>query len=79
MEYHGSDVIFNKGKTFHKHIATRQVKQIGIRVKNLYKLDLEDCVALSTKAENVWVVILVKLGTKYLAIFIMAPQILYNK
>jgi len=53
VEDRGYDVIFSKGKDFLRHIASRQVKQIKVRVKNLYKLDVEDCVALSTKAENV--------------------------
>ena len=53
LEDHGYDVIFNKGKPFLRHIATEQVKQIRVRVKNLYKLDVEDCVALSSKAEKV--------------------------
>jgi hypothetical protein len=53
LEDRGYDVIFNKGKDFLRHIAMGQVKQIGVRVKNLYKLDVEDCVALSTKAEKV--------------------------
>ena len=30
-----------------------QMKQIVVRVKNLYKLDVEDCVALSTKLDKV--------------------------
>ena len=29
------------------------VKQIGVHVKNLYKLDVKDYVALSTKVEKV--------------------------
>ena len=32
------DMIFTKGKAFMRHIATRQVKQIGVRVKNLYNM-----------------------------------------
>ena len=52
LEDHGYDVIFRKGKDFLRHIASREVKQIRVRVKNLYKLDIEDCVALSTKAEK---------------------------
>ena len=47
------DVIFSKGKVFLRHIATSQVKKIGIRVKNIYKLEVEECVTLSTKAERV--------------------------
>jgi hypothetical protein len=53
LEDHGYDVIFSKGKAFLHHIASGQVKQIRVQVKNLYKLDVEDCVALSTKAEKV--------------------------
>jgi len=45
-------VICSKGKVFLRHIATDQLKKIGIRVKNLYKLEVEDCVTLSMKAEK---------------------------
>ena len=53
LEDRGYDVIFSKGKAFLRHIATGQVKKIGIQVNNLYKLEAEECVALSTKAERV--------------------------
>jgi len=53
LEDHGYDVIFSKGKAFLRHIATGQVNWIGVWVKNLYKLEVEDCVALCTKAEKV--------------------------
>ena len=53
LEYHGYDVIFNEGKVFLHHKTARQVKKIWVRVKNLYKLDVEYCVSLSTKAEKV--------------------------
>jgi len=53
LEDRGYDVIFSKGKVFLKHIATGQVNKIGIQVKNIYKLEVEECVALSTKAERV--------------------------
>jgi len=49
----GYDVIFSKGKDFLHHIASRQVKWIRVRVKNLYKLDVEDCATLNTKVEKV--------------------------
>ena len=52
LEDRGYDVIFSKGKVFLRHIATSQVKKIGIRVHNLYKIEVEDCVALSSKVEN---------------------------
>ena len=38
LEDRGYDVVFSKGKVFLRHIITRQVKQIGSRVKNLYLL-----------------------------------------
>ena len=47
------DVIFLKGKAFLRHIAIVQVKKIGIQVKNLYKLEVEECASLSTKVERV--------------------------
>ena len=53
FEYYGYDVIFSEGKVFLRHKATGQVKNIRVRVKNLYKLDVEDCAALSTKEEKV--------------------------
>ena len=45
------DVIFSEGKAFHRHICSIKVKRIGVQVKKLYKLDVEECVALSTKVE----------------------------
>jgi len=53
LEDKGYDVIFSKGKAFLCHIATRQVNRIGVRVKNIYKLEVEYCVALSMKVEKV--------------------------
>ena len=50
LEDRGYDVVFSKGKVFLRHIITRQVKQIGSRVKNLYALEVQDaCKALSSK------------------------------
>ena len=40
LEDRGYNVIFRKGKAFLHHIATRQVKNIRIQIKNLYKLDV---------------------------------------
>ena len=42
LEDRGYDVVFSKGKVFLRHIITRQVKQIGSRVKNLYALEVQD-------------------------------------
>jgi len=53
LEDRGYDVVFSKGKVFLRHIITRQVKQIGSWVKNLYSLEVQDaCKALSSKANN---------------------------
>eukprot|EP00253_Pinus_taeda_P035408 PITA_35408 len=51
LEDKGYDVVFSLGKVFLRHIGTRQTKQIGIQVKNLYKLQVEDYAALSSKEE----------------------------
>eukprot|EP00253_Pinus_taeda_P019853 PITA_19853 len=53
LEDKGYEVIFSKGKVFLRHIATGQTKRIGIQVKNIYKLEVDDFAALSTKAELV--------------------------
>eukprot|EP00253_Pinus_taeda_P033552 PITA_33552 len=49
----GYDVVFSKGKVFPRHIITGQINRIGIRVKNLYKLEVDDYATLSSKAEMV--------------------------
>ena len=53
LEDIGYVVIFSKGKSFLRHIATGKVKQIGVQVKNLYKLDVGDYIAFSRKEEKV--------------------------
>lgn len=53
LEDRGYDVIFLKGKVFLRHIATGKLKKIGIQVKNLYKLEVEECLTLSTKEKMV--------------------------
>eukprot|EP00253_Pinus_taeda_P012445 PITA_12445 len=53
LEDKGYDVVFSKGKAFLRHIATGQTKRIGIWVKNLYKLGVDDYATLSTKVELV--------------------------
>ena len=47
LEDKGYDV---KGKAYLKHVASRAVKPIGVRVKNLYRLQVETCATLSNKA-----------------------------
>jgi len=34
------DVVFSKGNFFLKNVVTGKVKQIGVRVKNIYKLEV---------------------------------------
>ena len=52
LEDKGYDVIFNRGKAFLKHLASRCMKQIGVRMKNLYRLQVETGAALSIKVGN---------------------------
>ena len=51
LEDKGYDVVFNEGKACLKHFATRQVKQIGVRVTKIYKFEVDTCVALSSKED----------------------------
>ena len=51
LEYKGYDVVFNKQKAFLRNIATGQTKRIGIQVKNIDKMEVDDSTALSSKAE----------------------------
>eukprot|EP00253_Pinus_taeda_P026149 PITA_26149 len=53
LEDKGYDVVFSKGKVFLRHIAKGQTKRIGIRVENIYKLEVYYCATLSTKAKLV--------------------------
>jgi hypothetical protein len=53
MEDRGYDIVFNDGKVFLRHKTTGQVKNIGIRVNNLYKLEVDGCVSMMVKAEKV--------------------------
>jgi hypothetical protein len=41
LEDRGYDVVFSDGKYFLRHKAMGQVKKIGIRVKNLYMLEVD--------------------------------------
>eukprot|EP00253_Pinus_taeda_P035655 PITA_35655 len=54
LENRGYDVIFSKVKAFFQYIVMGPVKNIGIRVQNLYKIEVEDCVNLSTKVETMF-------------------------
>ena len=51
LEDIGYDVIFSDGKAFLRHKTMGQTKRIGIRVKNIYKLEVDDCVEMVGKEE----------------------------
>ena len=53
LEDKGYDVVISKEKAFLRLIAMGQIKRIGIQVKNIYKLEVDNCVALSSKEELV--------------------------
>jgi hypothetical protein len=53
LEDRGYDVVFSDGKYFLRHKATGQVKKIGIRVKNIYMLEVDGYGAMVGKAEKV--------------------------
>jgi hypothetical protein len=53
LEDRGYDVVFSSGKAYLRHKATGQVKKIGIRVKNLYMLEVDGCSAMIGKVEKV--------------------------
>ena len=40
LEDRGYDFVFSEGKVFLRHKAIGQAKKVGIRVKNLYRLEL---------------------------------------
>ena len=53
LEDKGYNVIFSEGKVFLRHKTTGKYKNIGIHVKNIYKLDVYGYVTLMGKAEKV--------------------------
>ena len=53
LEDRGYYVFFSEEKSFLLHKTTGQAKKIGIRVKNLYKLDVDGCATLMGKADKV--------------------------
>jgi hypothetical protein len=53
LEDRGYVVVFSSGIAYLRHKATIQVKKIGIRVKNLYMLQIDGCGAMIGKAKTV--------------------------
>jgi hypothetical protein len=52
LEDRGYDIVFSDGKSFLRHKATGQFKKIGIRVKNLYMLEVDGCTAMIGKEKK---------------------------
>ena len=52
LEDKGYDVVFSDGKDFLQHKTTGQAKRIDIRVKNLYKLEVDGCTTMMAKAKK---------------------------
>ena len=53
LEDKGYDVFFSNEKAFLWHKTTVQTKRIGIRVKNIYKLEVDGCAVMVGKEEVV--------------------------
>jgi hypothetical protein len=53
LEDRGYDVVFRSGKSYLRHKATGQVKNIGIRVNNLYMMEVDGCNSMIGKAKKV--------------------------
>ena len=53
LEDRGYDVVFSEGKVLMRHKTKGQAKKLGIRIKNLYKVDVDGCASLMGKADKV--------------------------
>ena len=53
LEDKGYDVVFSEGNDFLCSKATGETWRIGVRVKNLYQLQVDDCASMAGKAEGV--------------------------
>ena len=53
LEDRGYDVVYSDGKAFVQHKTMGQAKMIGIRVNNIYKLEVDGCAAMMGKVEKV--------------------------
>ena len=52
LEDRGYDVVFSEGKAFLRQKSTINAKRIGIRVKNLYKLEVDGCATMMGKTKK---------------------------
>ena len=53
LEDKGYDVVFSEGKAFLRHKKMGQTKKIGVRIKNLYKMEVDGCAEMVGKSEEV--------------------------
>ena len=53
LEDKGYDVVFSEGKACLHSKATGETQRIGVRVKNLYQLQVDGCATMAGKAEGV--------------------------
>ena len=52
LEDRGYDVVFSEGKDFLRHKTIGKAKKIGIRVKNIYKMDVDGCATFMGRADK---------------------------
>ena len=52
LEDKGYDVVFSKGKAFLRNKTIGETQKIGVRVRNLYQLDVDGCAAMAGKAKG---------------------------
>ena len=50
LEDIGYDVVFSEGKSFLRHKKMGQTNNIGVRIKNIYKLEVDGCAAMVGEA-----------------------------
>ena len=53
LEDRGYDVVFSDGKVFLRHKTMGQAKRIGIRVNNLYNLEVDGYTTMMGKTDQV--------------------------
>ena len=53
LEDKGYDVVFSEGKAFLRSKTTGETRKIGVRIKNLYQLQVDGCATMACKAGEV--------------------------
>ena len=54
LEDKGYDVVFSEGKAFLHSKTTGETRKIGVRVKNLYQLQVDGYAAMACKVGEKW-------------------------